>query len=300
MINKGYIAVGLVILMTMIPAATDADCYYWFGNVYSNGVPVTTDPLPEGAECTITAGIPGDASIWWYNTALDLRADVQYFETVTHQSGAWNLHSPSFLQFGTITPTDQNWGPFMSNHLYTKGGVTGEGLPLTFQIVDWMDGNYGNNYCHIPVTITCACVERCDTAWANWGDSGTCLIPGCSKNWGWYTTASLDELKNGITSDVYAGAGRCDLKKGYYVGTVTVTLNDVTNVVTVDFALEDDYELTGWHVWASDSSLCPHKGFSKWFTGEDEYGEIQLDTPLTDTAGDGVYIAVHSGVCSWE
>ncbi len=294
--KNGYIIIGLVIIMTMIPGVTSL--LIWSGDVLSNGAVCTTAALPSGSVCTITAGRTDDPSMWWYSQHPSLRADVQYYETVANQAEPWSLHSPSFLQFGTITPMDQDWGPYMKSHIYTKGGVIGQGLPLKFQIVDLMDSNYGNNRCHIPVSIDCACTEKCDTAWANWGDDGICLIP-CSKKWGWYTTASLDELKGGITSDVWAGAGQCNLNKGQKVGTVKVQLDMEADLIAIDFSLNGDCRLpVGWQVWVSDNTLCPVKGFNTWYKGEGESDTIVLPAALTDTNGDGaVFVAVHSSVC---
>jgi hypothetical protein len=48
-----------------------------------------------------------------------------------------------------------SWGSYSggeTNHTYTIL-YTGTGEPLTFRIVDWMDGNYTNNVSHIHVII---------------------------------------------------------------------------------------------------------------------------------------------------
>ena len=58
----------------------------------------------------------------------------------------------SFLQ---INDQDVSWGPFSN---YSTGhtdsiNYVGQGLPITFRLVDWMDGDYSNNFCHLPVQI---------------------------------------------------------------------------------------------------------------------------------------------------
>jgi Predicted outer membrane protein len=145
--------------------------------------------------------------------------------------------------------------------------------------------------------------KKNETAWADW-EEGTCLIPGCAKNWGWYTSTSLDEFESGITSDLWAAAGRCDRSKGYRVGTVTAVLDEAEDEVSLDFMVENDCEVMEWHVWVNDKTLCPHKGFSRWYKGEGESGEIALDRHLRDQKGDGVFLAVHSVVrcsaCDYE
>ena len=206
------------------------------------------------------------------------------------------LYSEYGLEMGTRT-TDANGD-------YSFCGL----LPGSYRVCEILQPNWVpvGNEC-IDVTLECedsngndfrnapAQKEVCETIWANWGDDGTCLIPDCANNWGWYTMASLEDLKDGITSDVWAAAGQCDLDKGFKAGTVTVTLNDEGDIV-LDFDINDNCDLEEWHLWVNDKTLCPHRGFSKWYKGMEDYTVIDIGK-LTDVGKDGVFVAVHGGVC---
>jgi len=152
-----------------------------------------------------------------------------------------------------------------------------------------------NNFTNVPGRE-----KACNTFWANWNGEGTCLIPDCSKNWGWYLKPSIEDLKNGTTSDLWAGAGGCDLSKGYNVGTMDIQLDSAGKNVTLHFnvtGVNDDCDMDGWHLWISDSSLCPLKGFNKWIIGTAEDIQIDLKKVLEDQKGDGVFVAVHGVAC---
>lgn len=153
-----------------------------------------------------------------------------------------------------------------------------------------------NNFTNVPQRE-----KACNTFWANWNGNGTCLIPVCSSSWGWYLKPSIADLKARISSDLWAGAGGCDLSKGYNVGTVTLSLDSTGKIVTLHLDIKgvnDDCDMDGWHLWISDSSLCPHKGFSKWIQGTAKDIQINLRDALTDKNKDGVvFVAVHGVAC---
>jgi hypothetical protein len=152
-----------------------------------------------------------------------------------------------------------------------------------------------NNFTNVPE------IEKaCNTFWANWNGNGTCLIPVCSSSWGWYLKPKIDDLKTGISSDLWAGAAGCSLSKGYNVGTVTLRLDSTGKIVTLHLditGVNDDCDMDGWHLWISDSSLCPHKGFNKWIKGTAKDIQIDLKQVLTDKTGDGIFLAVHGVAC---
>lgn len=152
-----------------------------------------------------------------------------------------------------------------------------------------------NNFTNVPERE-----KACETFWANWNGKGTCLIPGCASNWGWYLKPSITDLKAGIASDIWAAAGQCKLNKGYKVGTVNIRLDSAGKIATLHFDLtgvNDDCDLDEWHLWISDSSLCPHRGFSKWIKGTTEDIQIDLKEELKDKNGDGVFVAIHGVAC---
>ena len=153
-----------------------------------------------------------------------------------------------------------------------------------------------NNFTNVPERE-----KACNTFWANWNGKGTCLIPVCSSSWGWYLKPSIASLKAGIRSDLWAGAADCSLSKSYNVGTVTLSLDSTGKMVTLHLDLtgvNDDCDMDGWHLWISDSSLCPHRGFSKWIKGTAEDIQIDLKKELKDQNGDGsVFVAIHGVAC---
>jgi hypothetical protein len=124
----------------------------WDEYVLSSGVEVISPKLEYGKLYRIVAD-----EVWWYNWDNNLAADAQYYTTDPSDSWNWKNYLPapnghSFLQ---IDGEDVNWGPFSNGdngHRYTVYCI-GDGVSVTFKIVDWMDGNYGNNYCKIRVRI---------------------------------------------------------------------------------------------------------------------------------------------------
>jgi hypothetical protein len=83
-------------------------------------------------------------------------ADAMYY-TTGPVGWNWVNHFPapgghSFLQ---INGADVNWGPFSNGDTRHTYSITyiGQGSPITFQIVDWIDQDYANNECHLPISI---------------------------------------------------------------------------------------------------------------------------------------------------
>jgi hypothetical protein len=150
------IAVLCVATFATIPLfnANAVETLFWQGTAYSaTGAPVTTPTLQSGTLYRIAV-----SSGFYYNTsAIRFAADAQFYTTNTTDGWNWANHFPapnghSFLQ---INGADVNWGPFSNGdtgHTYTITYI-GQGSPLTFQIVDWMDQNYTNNECHINIQI---------------------------------------------------------------------------------------------------------------------------------------------------
>jgi hypothetical protein len=127
------------------------ETFLWGADVFSSGVPVTSPVLEAGRQYRIVA-----KEIFHYNTAASLAADAMYY-TDSPPTWDWINHFPapdghSFLQ---IDGMDVDWGPFSNGdtgHTYSIY-YTGTGAAIAFRLVDWIDGNYGNNYCHLPVEI---------------------------------------------------------------------------------------------------------------------------------------------------
>ncbi len=139
-INSAYIGPGCIGAVT--------DTLLWKSDVYSSGKTVTPPVLELGRTYRIEV-----AEIFWYNYTANLAADAMYY---TNSSPYWSWRNffslPSDHAFLQINEMDVNWGQFSGSHTYSVYYV-GQGTPITFRIVDWMDGNYTNNNCHLPVWI---------------------------------------------------------------------------------------------------------------------------------------------------
>jgi PKD repeat protein len=131
----------------------------WSGTAWSAtdmrvlyGSTVTSPVLEAGKIYVIEV-----SEIFWYNASANLAADAMYYSSDAANAWEWsdaNL-APSGHSFLQINGNDVNWGDFSNGatlHTYSIIYV-GQGTALTFQIVDWMDSNYDNNYCHLPITI---------------------------------------------------------------------------------------------------------------------------------------------------
>lgn len=128
------------------------DTPFWTGNAYSfTGDVVFTPTLSAGATYRVVA-----STVFWYNYSGNLNADAQYYTTATD---AWNwtnnYPAPDNHSFLLINGADVNWGNFSNadtNHQYSITYL-GQGLPISFQVYDWVDQDNSNNYCHIEISI---------------------------------------------------------------------------------------------------------------------------------------------------
>lgn len=150
------ISLGLLAAIR-IPNTNATEVLIWSSSVYSSGQPVTSPILESGIQYRIVA-----TEIFWYyypNYTEAHAADAMYY-TDTNQ-WVWASYYPapgggSFLQ---INEQSVDWGPFSngvewpwSGHTYSIN-YTGTGTAISFRIVDLIDGDYRNNYCHLPVYI---------------------------------------------------------------------------------------------------------------------------------------------------
>jgi hypothetical protein len=140
------------VLAVVVSPVLGSETLVWEGSVPANGDPVASPLLYYGVSYRIVAEMT-----WWYNKPANLAADAQYYTTDFTNSWQWGNYAPepnghSFLQ---INAQDVDWGPFSNGdtgHTY-KIYYEGEEAPITFRLVDWIDGNYGNNVCHLRVRI---------------------------------------------------------------------------------------------------------------------------------------------------
>jgi hypothetical protein len=125
----------------------------WSDTAYSaTGNNVTSPILETGKDYQIVV-----SAIFWYDYPNSLAADAMYYTTNSSNSWDWLNYSPapgnhSFLQ---MNGQDVNWGNFSNGdtgHTYSLN-YTGQGIPLTFQIIDWMDQNRTNDNCHFLINV---------------------------------------------------------------------------------------------------------------------------------------------------
>lgn len=143
--------VALAFGMIQVHNAKASETLIWWGNVYSNGGTTTGPVLDAFIQYRVVA-----KEIFWYNYAADLAADAMYY-TNSPPHWDWTNHFPapgghSFLQ---IDGKDVDWGPFSNGntgHTYSIY-YEGTGAAIKLKLTDWIDGNYTNNYCHLPVEI---------------------------------------------------------------------------------------------------------------------------------------------------
>jgi hypothetical protein len=141
----------LAMSMVIVSPVMAVETFIWEAWVPSTGVDVVSPVLENGKQYRIVA-----EEIWWYNYPVRLEADAQYY--TTDNSSAWDwvsyLHAPGGHSFLRINGEDVDWGPFSNGdtgHKYTIY-LIGSGFPLTFRLVDLING-YGNNVCHLVVRI---------------------------------------------------------------------------------------------------------------------------------------------------
>jgi hypothetical protein len=143
-----------VLAIAVLPALATGPTLVWYGQASSSTGAVKTGPVLEsGVSYRIVAMNP-----WLYNIDDNTAADAMYYTTNATSNMYWggvNFPCPGGHSFLQVSGQDVNWGPFSDgefNHTYTIHAV-GNGTTVTFQIHDWMDSNYANNYCHIDIYI---------------------------------------------------------------------------------------------------------------------------------------------------
>jgi hypothetical protein len=99
-----------------------------------------------------------------------------------------------------------------------------------------------------------------ETAWA-WGTYSFNDLVGANK-WGWYLDAKIG------TFDVYAAAGRNDINKGVLIGTVQVSIDEVSNRYVATFIPIGNHKVTKMHfgVYETERALKATGGAPGQFT----------------------------------
>lgn len=307
---------ALIIITVPTSGVKAQETLLWEADVEAHtGAPVSSPVLEAGREYRIVAKgsfISCHPVYGWVVFA----ADAQYYTLEfdgTFPSNWWYwtsylLASPSILQ---IDGMDVSWGPFSNGginwgegHEYTISYI-GTGASITFTIVDWIDGDYAHNYCHIHVQI----YERppppeAETAFAYGGEYATCFLSmdfdGDGKrdfnNWGW----SNGPLGPGSYEfDIYAGAAKCNIRKGTLVGTLTIDYDGST--ATVTYTMVADYMMQRTHLYMDGEPLPRNGGEYTVSPGQYPYIHDPVVDPASDTytvsgLSGNIYVVAHADV----
>jgi hypothetical protein len=142
------ISTFLILNNLMIPIKAE-DPFLWTAHVPSTNEPITSPILAVGIEYDITI-----SERFWYDYPNNLAADAQYYTTNSSDSLNWvNYFSlPNRHSFLQINGNDVQLGSYNPGHGYSTSYI-GKGEPITLQVVDWIDGDYSNNFCHFEIKI---------------------------------------------------------------------------------------------------------------------------------------------------
>ncbi|WP_242206540.1 T9SS type A sorting domain-containing protein, partial [Aestuariivivens insulae] len=191
------------------------------------------------------------------------------------------------------------------------GAVIGEVFTATVT-----DANDCETTCMVTANLY-NCVPECETAfgvdtyiendlvYVNDGPEGvsSCFRNDGFKRWGWV---------NKITEfgehefDLYAGAGRCDISKGAYAGTVTLNYEN-NGMVTVTYEMAQGYVLSEAHVYVgcdpypktNNGEYTVAPGQYSFNAGDLGYVQTTFSTPPISASGDFYFIA-HAVVCATD
>ncbi|MBD0822681.1 T9SS type A sorting domain-containing protein [Aestuariibaculum marinum] len=169
--------------------------------------------------------------------------------------------------------------------------------------------------CNTTVTIQ-DCVVDCGTAFGvaitpegEVDDSiSRCFRLDGFSRWGW--TNFISDFGT-YTLELYQGAGKCDLNKGTYVGTATVTYSQIgltdEGEVNVVYDMAPGYGLDEVHLYIG-CEMYPEKketptvapGQYTFVAGNLEHADIWTSDNATISATGGFYVIAHSVACGEE
>lgn len=284
---------AVIVIALPISSVNAQETLIFSADVPSDGTSVTSPVLEAGREYRIVArgvfeSFPPPFRYW---------ADAQYYTTEGWEISYDQPDGHSFLQ---INGMDVVWGMWSNTpyyHTYTIYRI-GTGAQITFQIVDWIDGDYTNNECHFHVYIWEGppVPPEAETAYAYGGDYATCFLSLGFRNWGW-TNGPLGH--GHYEFDIYAGAAKCNLNKGTKVGTLTIDY--VGSTATVTYMMDAEWAMERTQLYVGSESL-PMKG-GEYTTSPGQYPYIH--DPVADPAYDeytvtglsgDIYVVAHADV----
>ncbi|WP_190808478.1 hypothetical protein [Flagellimonas sp. S3867] len=141
----------------------------------------------------------------------------------------------------------------------------------------------------IPYKLECKpALASCETAFARETNGDNCFIDNGFKRWGW-TIGPISDGHN-ESYEIYAGAGKCDISKGTFVGTVDVSY--IGGEVEVAYNFLDGVVVNETHTYAGNT-MFPTNKKGKTTVAPGQYS-IQEDL------GDEIYVIAHAVVCEEE
>ena len=129
--------------------------------------------------------------------------------------------------------------------------------------------------------------DFCETSFAigNSEDDHICFSEAGFNRWGW-TIGPLTPGK--YTYDIYAGAGQCDILRGQFTGTITISY-DGKNITAV-YDLTSGYSNSETHLYAGTAPF-PTKRNGRYTVAPGQYS-VQ-----DDLNGEAIYIIAHAVTC---
>jgi hypothetical protein len=240
----------------------------------------------EGAAIQLhVAGAGGNGGPYTYVWS---GADASYFSSTTSADPTFN--APIGVYNLTVTVTE------------TSTGCTST-CPVSVEVYDCVPD------CETGFAVMTEDVGGYDTV-----DDGvsSCFRNDGFRRWGWTNSVNTSDLP--LSFSLYAGAGRCDLSKGDYTGTVDVTYEDRTDdsqdnpLVYITYNMATDYVISEAHVYIGCDPY-PSKSNSDEYTvapgqytynaGDLGYIQNSFGTPGFIADGDFYFIA-HAVVCETD
>lgn len=130
----------------------------------------------------------------------------------------------------------------------------------------------------------------CETSFAigNSDDDHACFSEAGFSRWGW----TIGPLTPGTyTYDIYAGAGQCDIFRGQFVGTITISYNGTD--VSASYDLTSGFSNSETHLYAGTSPF-PRKNNGRYTVAPGQYS-VQ-----DDLNGEAIYVIAHAVTCENE
>lgn len=141
--------------------------------------------------------------------------------------------------------------------------------------------------------------ETCETAFAY--DKDNCFIDHGFKRWGWFIGPLSDPFEG--STEIYAAAGKCDIDKGFLVGTLNISYQDGT--VDVTYIAEDGYAFYETHLYVGNDNF-PSLPNGKPTVAPGQYGNYNIGMGTTEESykidglsGD-IYIIAHAVACEYN